>query len=130
MTNEELNTAIHRYMGNCICSDHKIYEASKGLCEEKLHWRCGRCGSGQYCEAQNWDIKEDYCNDYRAVREFLEAATRDVINLKRYNMELKSIMEEHHVRPEAEWEFLTVYTTPRQLAVAGARAIGLIKDGN
>lgn len=113
MTDEELNVAIHKWLGKCW---HKW--------DHVLHLVCVFCGHD--LEATKVG-NPNYCKDHNAVREFLQSIQ------DRTGAEFSLHFWETFCKTDAEGSQFSnmrsirkaVFATPRQLAEAGAKAVGI-----
>lgn len=117
---ESLNRAIHEWMGR-----------GEWVLQEVEY--CEKCGVEGITEIGS----PDYTKDRDAVREFLTSITEENdlvdlgITLKRYGSEASL----GHMRNGNSWltmtpEIALVHISPRQLAEAGAKAVGIWEEEN
>ena len=118
MNDDQLNRAIHEWMGR----GHYHIATEVASEENYRNWRCEDCG-------QRWIISlpqnsSDYCSDHNAVREFFSrmgeyAQTQTVERL----CEILGLDDERGFDDLDAIKF--IQTSPRQLAEAGAKAVGI-----
>lgn len=138
MNDEELNKRIHEWMGGHVCSDYKETVIIGGLCEHS-HWKCGKCGDGNFCLEEPYSLNVNYCQDHTAVQGFLRIASGRpdvectigvadalVTAVTKHDNEFniwKTDTSGEEIASIVAWRVALL--SPRQLAEAGAKAVGI-----
>ena len=134
MTNEQLNEAIHSWMGFC-CHDfsgtetYKNDDGTEGELDVCIH-----CGTYEANETEWRD--PDYCESHYSVREFLEAINR---SQNSWEWAVEQLVRDKRLKGQQvgvpKWDFSEgifygVWLTPRELAEAGAKAVGIWRNND
>lgn len=120
MTDNELNRAIDKFMG--VTAHRCCFE--KG---EDLFANCVECGS-YFTDSKNLP---NYCKDHNDVREFWATILKQDSYEPEYLKDFvdKRMFDEGYLSPSrAQIFFEGVMIQPRQLAEAGAKAVGIWKE--
>ena len=130
MTNEQLNEAIHKWLGFC-CHDfsgtetYKNDDGTEGELDVCIH-----CGAYEASETEWRD--PDYCESHYSVREFLERVEDSEVEL----MTWKEWFSDLYCRTDKTGSQSSVlrsirkavFANPRELAEAGAKAVGIWRE--